>query len=313
MLNSSSNGKNDLDDQNYKLAKPLKEAMVKLLADHVLLKEKLKKVTEERTKYKLLWGDLENKFVVKEDDDMETLKRKKITCKAEAKKANVMLKKKAKAGATRSTAENVKAYTEKQNDGAKVEHVIVDEMCLESDLYDAGANTVFTDAQVKKAKSYRKRVTAVNPAQLPKPNKKRSADGASRPAKKLKARYTLPNMNDLVHVHDMVQREFVVLNVKTSDGVFITLMDVDNNKVLRVPVQKIKEVVKPATTPKGKRSKFAALKQYCEEIQLTAEAEDCSTYEELYQMVLDCPAICNDETELEKTIEYYMEKDAKKL
>ena len=96
MLNSSSNGANGIGKDEH---------------DYDKLKEKLKKVTEE----------------------METLKRKRKNLKAEAKKAKAML---AKAGATRSTAENMEAYTEKQNDGGKV----VDQM---------------------------KKATAVNPAQLP--------------------------------------------------------------------------------------------------------------------------------------------------
>ena len=106
MLNSSSHGNNEL-------TKQLKEAMSKLVADHVMLKEKLKKVSEEN-------GELENTFVVKENDDMETLERKRENCKKESRKAKVML---AKTLGARTTAENMKAYTDKQNvvarDGAK--------------------------------------------------------------------------------------------------------------------------------------------------------------------------------------------------
>ena len=39
-----------------------------------------------------------------------------------------------------------------------------------------------------------------------------------------------------------------------------------------------------------------------------AEAKACSTYKELYAMVLEnCSAIQGNETALKKTIEYYME------
>lgn len=89
MLNSSSHGNNDLDDQVKQL------------------KEKMAKLKKERNKYKLLHGELEYKFVVKEDDDMKALERKQKNLKEEAKKAKIII---AKVGATRTTAENMKAY-----------------------------------------------------------------------------------------------------------------------------------------------------------------------------------------------------------
>ena len=54
----------------------------------------------------------------------------------------------------------------------------------------------------------------------------------------------------------------------------------------------------------------AALKQYCvEETKFAAEAKACSTYKELYTMVLEnCPAIQGNEKALKLVIEYYMEK-----
>tara|TARA_B100000902_G_scaffold139174_1_gene137253 strand:+ start:181 stop:972 length:792 start_codon:yes stop_codon:yes gene_type:complete len=209
MLNSSSHGNNDLDD------------------DYNKLKEQLKTVKKERTKYKWLHGELEYKFVVKDDDDMDTLKQKIKNLKAEAKKAKAMCKKKEKAGATRTTAENMKAYG-KRVTAVNPAKLARDPTLKKNDIVHVKKGNLSIDAVVDSRLRTRKESYSVIAFEVQKGKRygQHKFYQVAREDMTLKSKAKTPNVGDTVRVlvrPDAEDSEFVTADVVKVDGTKVTV------------------------------------------------------------------------------------------